>query len=85
MKTISKEAKLSAVYMNHSIRSTCLTKLDEAGFEVCHIQAISGHRSEKSIKAYSRKCLDNKKRQMVEALDIVPPQKKKPGKRRWRA
>ena len=56
MKEISLDAKLSKIYTNHSIRAACLTKLDQAGFEICHIQAVSGHMSEESIKSYSRRC-----------------------------
>ena len=70
MKTISKDAELSKVYTNHSIRATCLTKLDQAGFEIRHIQAVSGHKSEESIKAYSTRCPENKKREMAAALDL---------------
>ena len=72
MKVISEDACLSQIYTNHSIRSKCLTHLDEAGFEINHIQAISGHKSEESIKAYAQKCPDSKKPQMSEALDIMP-------------
>ena len=78
MKTISKDAQLSKLYTNHSIRATCLTKLDQAGFEIRHIQAISGHKSEESIKAYSTRCPENKKREMAAALDL--PVEKNPQK-----
>ena len=80
MKQISKDAKLSNIYTNHSIRSTCLTRLDEAGFEIRHIQAVSGHKSEDSIRAYSKKCPENKKREMAAALDIptIMPKRAKP-------
>ena len=46
MKKISKEADLSTIYSNHSIRATAVTILDKSGFEVRHIMSISGHRSE---------------------------------------
>ena len=45
MKTLSEGALLSQIYTNYSVRATCLTKLDEAGFE---IQAVTGHKSEES-------------------------------------
>ena len=73
MKTLSEDANLSRIYTNHSIRATCLTKLDEAGFEIRHMQAVSGHKSEESIKAYSKKCPETKKREMSEALNIFEP------------
>ena len=60
MKTISKESALSQIYTNHSTRAMCLTQLDEAGFKVCHIQAVNGHKSEESIKSYSKKCPNKK-------------------------
>ena len=81
MKDISIDAQLSKVYTNHSIRATCLTQLDQAGFEVRHIQAVSGHKSEESIKSYSKRCPDKKKREMAQALDLAlagPKKKKSP-------
>ena len=54
MKKLSVEAKLSKIYTNHSIRATCITILDSAGLEARHIMAVSGHRSEASIRSYSR-------------------------------
>ena len=50
MKKLSIEAKLSCVYTNHSIRATTITILDECGYEARHIMALSGHRSESSIR-----------------------------------
>ena len=70
MKIISEDAGLTKIYTNHSIRATCLTRLDSAGFEVRHIQAVSGHKSEESIKSYSKLCPDNKKRDMADALNL---------------
>ena len=37
MKAISKQAKLSREYTNHSIRATSVTILDQCGFEARHI------------------------------------------------
>ena len=53
MKKISKEANLSHIYTNHCIRATCITLLDRAGVEARHIMAISGHKSESSIRSYA--------------------------------
>lgn len=53
MKMISKEAGLSKVYTNHSVRSTGITLWTEAGVENRHIMAISGHRSEQSLAHYN--------------------------------
>ena len=53
MKNISKDAPLSVAYTNHCVRATCVTLLDAADYEARDIMAISGHRSESSIRSYS--------------------------------
>ena len=68
MKTLSKDLKLSVSYTNHLIRSTVITTLDNAGFEARHIMQLSSHKNEATIKEYSVKCPDNKKREMCESL-----------------
>ena len=69
MKFLYKDVKLSRQdYTNHSIRATVITNLDRAGFEARHIIAVTGHKSESTIKQYSRRCPDKKKRQMCESL-----------------
>ena len=67
MKTISKSAKCSKLYTNHCLRSTCITTLDQAGFETRDIMAVSGHRSETSIKTYT-KTSDVRKKEMSEKI-----------------
>ena len=62
MKKISKEADLSTIYSNHSIRATAVTILDKSVFEARHIMSISGHRSESSIRSYSKTDEATKKR-----------------------
>ena len=54
MKQISKQARLSKDYTNHSIRATAVTIIDKSGFESRHILSLSGHRSESSIRSYSK-------------------------------
>jgi len=54
MKNISREAKLSKCYTNHSIRATAVTILDKSGFEARHIMVVSGHKNEASIRSYSK-------------------------------
>ena len=66
MKNISREAKLSKCYTNHSIRATAVTILDKSGFEARHIMAISGHKNEASIRSYSK--TDNCTKKMSETL-----------------
>ena len=70
MKTLSEEANLDGKtdYTNHSIRATCIRNLDRSGFEARHITAISGHKSENTVKEYSVKCPESKKKQMFNAL-----------------
>ena len=46
MKAISKQAKFSREYTNHSIRATSVTILDRCEFEARHIMWVSGHKSE---------------------------------------
>ena len=50
MACISKSAKLSRLYTNHSIRATHITLLDESGVEARHIMRTSGHKNESSIR-----------------------------------
>ena len=67
MKELSEQANTSQVYTNHCLRATNVTLLDEAGFEARHIMSVTGHRSEASIRSYSRTGI-NKKRKMSAAL-----------------
>ena len=63
MKTLCEEANLSKkTYTKHSIRATCISNLDKAGYEARHITAISGHKSESTVKTYADRCPDGKKR-----------------------
>ena len=84
MKTMSKKADLSKMYTNHCIRNTVITALDSKRFEAHHITAVPGHKSENTIKSYSTKCSNIKKRQISDALSSVlvrcempPPTSKK--------
>lgn len=67
MKRISKEANLSRIYTNHSIRATAVTILDKSGFEARHIMTVSWNRKESSTRAYS-KTDQTAKRRMSETL-----------------
>jgi Domain of unknown function (DUF3504) len=64
MQHLSKSAQLSKVYTNHCLRATCITALDQHGYEARHIMTVSGQKSEASIRAYSRNVTDTKKREM---------------------
>ena len=68
METISVEYKLSKVYTNHCIRSTAVSVLDNNNFEACHIMRVSGHKSETSIRSYSRQLTECKQREISHTL-----------------
>ena len=68
MSNISKAAKLSRIYSNHCIRATCITVLNDSGFEGRHIVTVSGHRSEESIKNYCSDTSDKQKRDMSKSI-----------------
>ncbi|XP_048767947.2 uncharacterized protein LOC125674728 [Ostrea edulis] len=74
MQNISKQADLSKVYSNHCIRATCITLLDESGYEGRHIMTVSKHKSETSLKHYVSKAREKKKREMSNALaeQVIP-------------
>ena len=78
--SICKNVKLSREYTNHSIRATVISTLDNAGFEARHIMQLSSHKSESTIKEYTKKCPENKRKQMFdslsEAMDANPKRSK---------
>ena len=76
MASLSVEYKLSKKYTNHCVRSTCITQLDHHGIESRHIMEVSGHKSETSIKSYSKRLSDDKKRQISEILSENIPAKR---------
>ena len=77
MKYMIKDAKLSNPgYSNHSIRATVITSLNESGYEARHIIAITGHKSETTVKQYAKKCPEKKKREMSECLAVKLDTKK---------
>jgi hypothetical protein len=78
MKNLSRSAQLSYLYTNHSIRATTISILDECGYEARHIMAVSGHRSENSIRSYAAKTSLSKKRKMSEALSSTLSDETKP-------
>ena len=68
MKKLSIAAKLSCVCTNHSISATVTTILDEGGYEARHIMALSGHKSENSIKSYASQTSFSTKSKIFETL-----------------
>ena len=68
MKTISVDCELSREYTNHCIRSTTVSVLDNNNFEARHIMRVSGHKSESSIRSYSRQLTESKTREISQTL-----------------
>ena len=71
MKTISKNANLPQEYTNHSIQTTAVTLLDHSNFEAHHIMRVSGHKSESSIRSYSRRLPESKQSEISDALSTA--------------
>ena len=78
MKQISIEAKLSIIYTNHCIRATSISILYSCGFEARHIMSISGHRSESSIRSYSRTDLQTKQKMSDNLSSFISSKQFKP-------
>jgi integrase len=68
MAEISQLGNLSNAYSNHSIRATAITALDDGGIETRHIMRASGHKNEGSIRSYSCRLSEAKKREMSDCL-----------------
>ncbi|VDI51113.1 Hypothetical predicted protein [Mytilus galloprovincialis] len=45
--------------------------MDESGIEARHIMRASGHRSEASIRSYSKRLSENKQREMSDSLNSI--------------
>ena len=75
MSSISKELRLSQKYTNHCIRETAVSLLDECNFEARHIMRVSEHKSESSIRSYSRRLSEVKRKEISHALTSAWPVK----------
>ena len=62
MSSISKEIQLSI--STPIIRATAVSLLDECNFEARHIKRVSGHKSESSIRSYSRRLSEVKQKEI---------------------
>ena len=71
-KDICIEAGVSRKYTNHCLRATTVTALDDAGYQARDIMTVSGHRSEASIRSYSRTS-EKRKKEMSAALSNLMP------------
>ena len=77
MSRISKELELSQTYTNHCIRTTAVSLLDECNFEARHIMRVSGHKSESSIRSYSRRLSEVKQKKISHSLSSASFNSKK--------
>ncbi|KAK3086267.1 hypothetical protein FSP39_016051 [Pinctada imbricata] len=68
MPNISEAASLSMRYTNHSLRATTVHILDAAQIPSRHIMAVTGHKSENSLKTYSGQTTENTKKAMSHTL-----------------
>lgn len=69
MPELSKAAKLSQMYTNHSLRATTVHVLDSAQIPSRHIMTVTGHKAETSLKTYSGKTDESTKRRMSEIIN----------------
>ncbi|KAK3105882.1 hypothetical protein FSP39_007748, partial [Pinctada imbricata] len=68
MPNISEAVSLSMRYTNHSLRATTVHILDAAQIPSRHIMAVTGHKSENSLKTYSGQTTENTKKAMSHTL-----------------
>lgn len=71
MADISKSSGLRKWYTPHCLRATAIQAMNDSGFESRHIMFMSGHRSEASLKFYSRNPCSDQKRALSTALSNV--------------
>jgi len=71
MKEISKNAGLSRIYTNHSVRATAITLWANAGLSDREIMAISGHHSEASLRSYHQQPSVNQLRKCSDVLTVA--------------
>ncbi len=68
MKAMSKQANLSKLYTNHSIRATAISVLNDAGVGDRIICSLSGHRNMGSLRSYCSDASEGQKRSMSDVL-----------------
>ena len=51
---MSKQAGIQPYLTNHCLRATSFTMLSDHDCEVCHIKAVTGHKSVSSIESYNQ-------------------------------
>ena len=68
MKDISKRARLSCIYSNHSIRSTVVTNLQEKNHSVEDCQLVTGQKRKESVERYLKRKSFSQKQQISNSL-----------------
>ena len=67
MKNLLVKAGLNQVYTNHCLRHTVVEELDDEGIETRHM-VTTGHKSETSIRNYTKRCPPKRRRQISDLL-----------------
>ena len=71
MKNVSKDAGLSKIYTNHSVRATTVNLLTHCGVPDKEIMRITGHKCEASLSFYNADLSDNQKKRYSAILQGV--------------
>ncbi|KAL5018423.1 hypothetical protein ScPMuIL_004145, partial [Solemya velum] len=71
MDDISKHSKCDKHYTAHCLRTTAIQGMNDAGINTRHIMYMSGHRSEKSVRSYSRECSTSQKKSISGTLSSL--------------
>ena len=71
MKNLSKDAGLSKIYTNHSVRATTVNLLTHCGVPDKEIMHITGHKCEANLSFYNADLSDNQKKRYSAILQGV--------------
>lgn len=71
MADICKAANCNKKYTAHCLRATAIQFMSDAGFQARHIMFMSGHRSEASLRSYSRNMSTEQKKSISSTLSAV--------------
>ena len=71
MKNLSKDAGLSKIYTNYSVRATTDNLLTHCGVPDKEIMRITGHKCEASLSSYNADLSDNQKKRYSAILQGI--------------
>ena len=71
MKTLSKKLNLSKSYTNHSIRSTVISNIIDAGHDVSDVAAVTGHKSTEALRKYASRKRESQMRTCSSTLNYT--------------